>query len=71
MEKGGLDKIDRKYRNLFYLFPKETQNELISRGSDSYALACHLVGYISGMSDKYAVDLFNKISGTGLNVSRS
>ena len=67
---AGVENISRKYKNLYYLLPKEIRGELGQGGASSYALACHLIDYIVGMSDKFAVDLFKKISGGGLIIGR-
>lgn len=58
--------MDKRYVNLFHLIPKETRDQINT--DDSYNMSCILVDYISGMSDKYAIDLYRKLSGTGLAV---
>ena len=63
---GAPDKMDRKYKNLYFLLPEEVREDLTRDHTDGYGLACLLVDYVTGMSDRFAVDLFKKMSGVGI-----
>jgi dGTPase len=63
----GNDKdLSAQSRNLYNLFPKDNLQRRIAK--DEYKLCCYLVDFISGMSDRYAVDLYKKISGIGISL---
>jgi len=62
----GEHRMSRRNENLFLLFPKDNLDIVVSR--DQYKLCCYLIDYISGMSDKHAVDLFKRISGLSVSI---
>jgi dGTP triphosphohydrolase len=62
----GERKMSRKYENLFLLFPRDNLDPVVSK--DHYKLCCYLIDYVSGMSDRHAVDLFRKISGLSVSM---
>jgi dGTPase len=64
----GVSRMSRKSENLFYLFPKDNLSPVVSK--DHYKLCCYLVDFVSGMSDRHAVDLFKKISGLSISIGQ-
>ena len=62
----GEQAMSRKNENLFYLFPKDNLSPVITK--DHYKLCCYLVDFVSGMSDRHAVDLFKRLSGLSVSI---
>lgn len=60
--------MSRRNWNLYQLLPKEFRSRLIAR--DPYESMLVLVDYISGMTDRYALDLFQRLTGTSPALGR-
>ena len=60
--KGGrLNELDTKDRNLFYILPSESRNRF--NHSNPYSCMLALVDYIAGLTDRFALDLYQRLSG--------
>lgn len=62
------DKLDRRERGLFELLPPDSKDMLV--GADCYKAMLVLVDYVSGMTDRYILDLFQKLTGTNPTIGR-
>jgi dGTPase len=65
---GEENKLDRKDKNLIMLLPKESRLEI--RPMDMYKNMLILVDYISGMTDRFALDLHQRLTGTSPALGR-
>lgn len=59
--RGGADKMGKRNENLFYLLPKESRDRMASGAG--YDCMLVLTDYVSGMTDRYALDLYQKLYG--------
>lgn len=57
-----ISRISKRSKNIFFLLPKEIINNNF-QDEDETTLAYLLVDYVSGMTDTYIQDLFNKFTG--------
>lgn len=60
-KKGVVDEMDHKNRNLYNLLPEESRKRMI--GTDPYKCMLVLIDYVSGMTDRFSLDLFQRLSG--------
>ncbi len=56
----------RKYENLIRLLPTEIQSGLLNSSGSHYAMLRHIIDFVSGMTDSYALALYRKIKGISL-----
>lgn len=68
LEKKSEEKLDPRQRAIFHLMPAEYRKQLGS--GDPYICFLTLVDYVSGMTDRYALDLCSKLSGTSITIGR-
>lgn len=54
------NKKSRKYENLVLLFPEDIRLN-IKQAVDQYTVARHVVDFVSGLTDRYAISLYKKI----------
>lgn len=54
------NKLSRKYENLVLLLPEDIHLN-IKQAVDHYAVARYVVDFVSGLTDRYALTLYNKI----------
>lgn len=59
-------KAPRKYENLFRLLPIEIQSGVHNSSGSHYAMLRHIIDFVSGMTDSYALTLYRKIKGISL-----
>ncbi|MEQ1695745.1 MAG: dGTP triphosphohydrolase [Hyphomicrobiaceae bacterium] len=64
---GEIGKLNMRYQNLYHLLPT---SDGASVGQDPYSTLLFLVDYISGMTDRYALELFQKITGSSASLGR-
>lgn len=64
----GPDKMDMRNDGIYQIFPKELQNSL--NKLDSYKSFLCLVDYVSGMTDRFALELFQKLTGSSVSLGR-
>ena len=55
----------RKYRNLALLFPAEIRHA-VAQAPDQYSLLRFIIDFVSGLTDKHALNLYRKIKGMAL-----
>lgn len=60
-KKGNVEKMDKKDQNLFHLLPEESRNRL--QGENVYRCMVVLMDYIAGMTDRFALDLYQRLCG--------
>lgn len=65
---SGTKSLDMRERGLYELLPKDAKKDLI--GADAYAAMLMLVDYVSGMTDRFLRDLFQKLTGTNPSIGR-
>jgi dGTPase len=65
---GGEDKLNAREDGLFHLLPKEFRERLRER--DPYRSFLVLTDYISGMTDRYILDLHHKLTGSSVTLGR-
>ena len=65
---GGEESLDMRERGLYQLLPRESQDMLT--GADAYGAMLVLVDYVSGMSDRYIRDLYQKLTGSNPTIGR-
>ncbi len=68
MGKKSASRLNMKGRALFNLLPLEYQMRLES--GDGYESFLVIVDYVSGMTDNYALELYQKITGTSVSLGR-
>jgi len=61
----GLKVLSRKYQNIALLLPAEFREE-ITQSESLYIVARHILDFISGLTDKHALNLYRKIKGISL-----
>lgn len=60
--RGGIvEEMDMKDRNLYFLFPDELRGKM--NHMSKYACMITLIDYISGLTDRFALDLFQRLAG--------
>jgi dGTPase len=62
------EKLDLRERGLFALLPPDSKEMLI--GADVYKAMLVLVDYVSGMTDRFIPDLYQKLTGTNPTIGR-
>jgi dGTPase len=62
------DRMDKKNQNLLNLLPKESQDALLK--ADEYESLVVLTDYISGMTDKFALELYQRLSANSVSLGR-
>jgi dGTPase len=65
---GVVEDMDQRNQGLYNLFPEEFKSRL--RSNQTYASMLVLVDYISGMTDRYALDLHQKLCGSSAVLGR-
>ncbi|WP_161500005.1 dGTP triphosphohydrolase [Bradyrhizobium sp. AC87j1] len=60
-KKGSVKDMNHKSRNLYSLMPEENRKRMVA--TDPYKCMVVLVDYVSGMTDRFALDLFQRLSG--------
>jgi dGTPase len=68
VEKGADFGINKKLENLFHLMPREFRVRL--RKGQPYQCYLAVVDYVSGMSDRYALELYQKLQGSSVVLGR-
>ena len=61
----GAAKQSRKYQNIALLIPSELREDIALCASE-YEVARHILDFISGLTDKHALNLYRKIKGISL-----
>jgi dGTPase len=64
----GQDKLDMRNDGIYQLMPREFREAL--NQADPYRCYLVLVDYISGMTDRFALDLFQKLTGSSVGLGR-
>jgi len=68
LERGGIEGLDPRNRGLYNLLPKEFRDRLMY--TNAYDCLLALVDYVSGMTDRFALDLFQRLAGTSVALGR-
>jgi dGTPase len=68
IEKGGPSALSKKNENLYYLLPEESRQRMQS--GSAYDCMTVLTDYVSGMTDRYALDLYQKIYGNSVALGK-
>jgi dGTP triphosphohydrolase len=68
VDAGPVFKKNKKIENLFHLMPLEFRRRL--RKGQPYQSYLAVVDYISGMSDRYALELYQKLQGSSVVLGR-
>ena len=61
-----ITKSSRRFQNLFHLLPHEVQQQFPN--AESHEMCYHILDFVVGMTDNYAIDFFQKITGSKLRV---
>jgi dGTPase len=61
----GVEESSKKNLTVFRLLP-ETYQELITDTASLYEISLICIDYISGMTDRYAINLYRKLKGISL-----
>jgi dGTPase len=67
-KEGDVEKMDLKDRNLLNLLPEESRRRMDH--SNSYSCMIVLVDYIAGMTDRFALDLYQRLCGHSPAIGR-
>lgn len=69
-EKGWkVENLSMKDQGIYYLLPKEFRKQLLV-GNNGYTAFLVMVDYISGCTDRFALELYQKLSATNPNLGR-
>ncbi len=55
----------RKYANLALLFPEEVRAAIEQNTDHNYKVLRHVIDFVSGLTDRYALSMYRKIKGIG------
>jgi dGTPase len=66
--KKGASDLDMRSDGLFYLLPLELRECL--QPADPYASFLVLVDFVSGMTDRYVLDIYQRLTGTSVSLGR-
>lgn len=64
---GDVSRLNMRDQNLFALLPTSDGGSV---GQDPYSTLLFLVDYVSGMTDRYALELYQKITGSSASLGR-
>lgn len=68
LKTSGESKLNVKEAHYFNLFPDYTRGKLLS--ATPYQCYLYLTDYVSGMTDRYALDLYSKITGVSPSIGK-
>jgi dGTPase len=68
LKHGDDFKHDMRMHNIYQLLPPEYRARLVSK--NPYRAYLVLTDYISGMTDRYALELYQKVTGTSVVLGR-
>jgi dGTPase len=68
IKQGSVNDLNPKDKGLYDLLPKEFRDRLLP--GDPYECLLVLVDYVSGMTDRFALDLYQRLTGTSVVLGR-
>jgi len=68
MLREGINDLNMRNQGLYQLLPREFRDQL--KPQDAYGSYLVLVDYVAGMTDRFALDLFQRLTGSSVSLGR-